>query len=339
MNKLLATLGLLLFFVFTAVAQATVLLIKGYGKDLYLEHKVAPKEGIFAIGRIYNVHPKFIASYNKIDMGKGLTIGQVLRIPLTDTNFSQANTDGRPVYYRVGDKETLVKISSVNNKVSLQKLRDWNKLRSDNLAAGTNLVVGFLVPGVNSTTAVTTPAKEELKKPEENKQQARKDSVADKTKPLARKDETKKDEGKKDEGKKEEVKKEEVKKDVPKKTEPVAARKDVTREMSGQGYFKASFDQQVKAIPLSKTETVTSGIFNMANPSPEAKYYLLADGIPPGTVVRVINPDNNKAVYAKVLGEMNGIRQNAGLNIRISDIAASALGIAETDKFILRINY
>ena len=59
----------------------------------------------------------------------------------------------------------------------------------------------------------------------------------------------------------------------------------------------------------------------------------------PGTIVRVINPSNNKTVYAKVLGEMSGIRQNEGLNIRISNAAAAALEVTEQDKFIVKVNY
>ena len=43
--------------------------------------------------------------------------------------------------------------------------------------------------------------------------------------------------------------------------------------------------------------------------------------------------------YAKVLGEMSGIRQNQGYDVRISNAAASALNVSETDKFIVRVNY
>ena len=63
------------------------------------------------------------------------------------------------------------------------------------------------------------------------------------------------------------------------------------------------------------------------------------DNIEPGTIIRVINPDNNKAIFAKVLGEMSGIRQNQGLEVRISNAAASALNVTETDKFIVKVNY
>jgi hypothetical protein len=53
----------------------------------------------------------------------------------------------------------------------------------------------------------------------------------------------------------------------------------------------------------------------------------------------VINPTNSKAIYAKVLGEMSGIRQNQGYDVRISNAAASALDVSDTDKFIVRVNY
>jgi hypothetical protein len=105
------------------------------------------------------------------------------------------------------------------------------------------------------------------------------------------------------------------------------------------GYFKSSFEQQVKINPAIKNETVTSGIFKTISGWQDTKYYLLMDGVQPGTIIRIINPDNNKMVYAKVLGEMSGIRQNEGLNIRISNAAASALQIQEPDKFIVKVNY
>jgi hypothetical protein len=83
----------------------------------------------------------------------------------------------------------------------------------------------------------------------------------------------------------------------------------------------------------------TAGIFKTASGWQDAKYYALMDRVEPGTIVRITNPTNNKAVYAKVLGEMSGIRQNAGYNIRMSNAAASALQISDTEKFIVRVNY
>jgi hypothetical protein len=61
--------------------------------------------------------------------------------------------------------------------------------------------------------------------------------------------------------------------------------------------------------------------------------------VEPGTIIRIVNPNNNKAVYAKVLDKMTGIRQNQGYNIRISNAAATALDIADSEKFFVRVHY
>ena len=306
-------------------AQKSQLIIKGSDKDLHLDHIVSPKEGIFSIGRLYNVHPKAIAAYNKLDMSKGLSLGQVIHIPLTDTNFSQKNMNGKPIYYTTGDKETLEKVSNVNHRVPLQNLRDWNKLTDDKITAGKKLIIGFLVTNENATGTVPPEKKEVVGRDTATKSPIAKTNI-EQEKTVIKEEEKK-------------VIKEEEKKEEPKKTAPVATRPQVTTERNGQGYFKSSFDQQIRTNPLSKTETVTAGIFKMTNSPQEAKYYMLIDGIPSGTIVRVINPDNNKAIYAKVLGEMSGIRQNQGLTIRISNAAASTLDITDNDKFIVKINY
>ena len=44
-------------------------------------HTVAAKETLFSIGRLYNVHPRALAEYNHIPFDKGLSLGQVLKIP------------------------------------------------------------------------------------------------------------------------------------------------------------------------------------------------------------------------------------------------------------------
>ena len=71
----------------------------------------------------------------------------------------------------------------------------------------------------------------------------------------------------------------------------------------------------------------------------DAKYYALMDGVEPGTIVRVVNPTNSKAVYAKVLGAMSGISQNKGLDVRISNAAANVLDVTDTEKFVVKVDY
>ena len=344
MKKLLILFILFISIVFCISAQPVELIIKSSGKSLYLDHTVAPSQGLFAIGRLYNVNPKFIANYNKLDLNAGLAIGQVIHIPLSDTNFTQKSKKGTPVYYTVGPNEGLLKVSNANNKVTMQKLRDWNRLSNDNITAGTKIIVGFLVSGEMNSVATNNPVKAQPVKQQEKpagKNEPEKEKPvkmeADDKKSVAKADPEKDKLVEKNQPSKETV--QEIKEE-PKKAEPVFAKEEVVVPASSdQGYFKGSFDQQVKGSPASKNTTVTSGIFKATSGWEDAKYYLLIDDVATGTIVKIINPENNKSVYAKVLGEMNGIRQNQGLNIRISNAASSALGVSDTEKFIVKLNY
>jgi LysM repeat protein len=307
------------------------LMVKSSDKGLYLEHKVVAKESFYSIGRKYNLHPKALASFNTLDMTKGLFIDQKMRIPLTDTNFTQQGNSGTPVYYKTDDKEGLSVISNKFNKVSLTNLHTWNNLSGNEAKEDTKLIIGFLKSKEMPSITITNKPKPEepVAKTEE------KPVIKTEEKPVVV---TPKVEEKPIE---KVVEKPVVKTEVqPEKVveKPIVKLEEKTIT-SDNGYFKTHFDQQVKASPLSKNETVTSGIFKTASGWQDAKYYLLIDKVSPGTIVKVINPTNNKAVYAKVLGEMSGIRQNEGLNIRISNAAASVLEIAELDKFIVKVNY
>jgi LysM repeat protein len=317
--------------VFNAWSQKNDLIIHASDRGLYIEHKVAPKESFYAIGRLYNVSPKFLASYNKIDISKGLQIDQKLKIPMTDTNFTQKGGTGTPVYFKPDDKQELATIAKKYN-VSVANLQWWNSIKEVSADKNKKLIIGFLLskemPSItirqralgeqevivsevkpDIIPAVVTTTSESVD-PEKDKKQTKKEAEA-------------------------EIKAE---KKVEKVENPV-----VTENMKiaspGQSYFRSDFDQQMKSLPASKNETVTSGIFKTTSGWTDLKYYMLMDDVAPGTIIKVINPTNNKAIYAKVLGAMAGIRQNEGYSIRISNAAAAALEISEADKFIVKINY
>ena len=310
------------------VSAQKELLVKSGDKGLYLEHKVAAKESFYAIGRLYNVSPKYLATYNKLDINKGLQIDQKMRIPLTDTNFTQQGNVGTPLYYKVGEKEGLLTVSNKNNKVTLANLRLWNNISGSEIKENDKLVIGFLHSnGMPAITLKNKPVQDDAVAVEEKKA----------TEPVKEK-EVKKEEEK--EAKAEEKAAEKMSEQQEKsKPAPVVVKEVIAPVSSGQGYFKPHFEQQVKGTPVTKNETVTSGIFKTTSGWQDAKYYVLIDKVSPGTIVKIINPGNNNVIYAKVLGEMSGIRQNEGLNIRISNAASSALGITEDDKFIVKVNY
>jgi LysM repeat protein len=315
-SLLLAT----ILFCCSIVFAQNELVVHSSDKGLYLVHTVAPKENYYSIGRLYNVSPKEIEAVNALDMTKGLNIGQVIKIPLTSTNFTQSSDKGRGLYYVVGDKEGLYRVSLKNNKVLMANLRKWNHLSTDKINPGQKLIVGYLISPeagniVQSTAVVAEPVKKE---PEVTKKDVAVQQPVEEKKPAEEVKVTKAE-----------------KKEEPAKTQPTQA---AFNDGNG-GYFRSLFDKQVKAQPLSADETATAGIFKTASGWQDAKYYALMDKVEPGTIVRIVNPSNNKAVYAKVLGEMSGIRQNQGYNLRLSNAAASALDINDTEKFIVRVNY
>ncbi len=136
------------FYSISLVAKSQHLTVEGTAPNLYITHIVAPKENFYSVSRLYNQAPKSIASFNKIVMEKGLTIGQHVKIPLTAQNFdsggsSNAKGANMPLTHIVAKSETLFRIGN-SLHVTAESIRKWNHLTSDNIAAGTPLIIGYL---------------------------------------------------------------------------------------------------------------------------------------------------------------------------------------------------
>ncbi len=123
---------MLVFFTFITSnflwAQQNNLEIKGTGSSMYVEHVVTPKENFYSVGRMFNINPKELASFNHLHFASGLNIGQVLKIPLSKNNFTQQeiaqpNEALIPVYHTVTSGETLYRLGVNYNKVSLASLK------------------------------------------------------------------------------------------------------------------------------------------------------------------------------------------------------------------------
>lgn len=314
---------LLLTFVilFCSGVYAQQFIVQHNQKGAYLVHTVAPKENFYSLGRTYNIPPKEIAAFNGTEMEKGLSIGQTVNIPLTAQNFSQDAASPYPVYYVVGEKEGLYRVSVNNNKVLMANLRKWNALNSDAISTGQKLVVGYLVSTDGSTATLAR----------QNVPEKRDNPVAAEEKVVQKKEEEKP-------AQKIETAERKPEPAPEKRTEQPRVIAAAVNDGNG-GYFKPSFEAQVKTQPLQKDEMASAGIFKTASGWQDAKYYALIDNIEPGTIIRIVNPNNNKAIYAKVLDKMTGIRQNQGLDVRISNAAAMALEVTDTEKFFVRVNY
>lgn len=310
----------IIIFLFSTVSFAqNELLVQSSDKGMYLLHTVSPKENFYSIGRLYNIPPKEIAALNGIEMANGLSIGQTIQVPLVPANFTQQSNKGRPVYYLVGEKEGLYRVSTKNNKVLMADLRKWNNLATDNISAGQKLIIGFLVSPEAANIVATNPATVTENRPPAN-MDAPVNTPARPDPSQARNEQTSSNPSSNTNN-----------------SRPSAPQQTAMNDGNG-GYFKSHYEQQSRG-GNTKDQTLTSGIFKTSSGWQDLRFYALIDNVEPGTIVRITNPTNGKTVYAKVLDKMAGIRQNQGLDVRISNAAASVLGVEDTEKFIVRVSW
>jgi LysM repeat protein len=337
---------LLLFIPFCATAQKNELLVQGASPDLYMNYKVAPKENYYSIGRMYNISPKEIAPYNNLQLESGLSLGQLIKIPLTNSNFFQSgNADADetfvPVYYAVKDKEGLYRVAQNHNGLPVETLKQWNNVKGETVKKGTVLIVGYLKVkkelsalaknGIGTSIATTEtaavktetkPAQTETKKAEEPvavvKQKKEESEI---TKPVA--EETK-------------LTKREKKAEKKATKQAKEMESDESKNNPG-GVFKTVYQSQVKNGD-TVDETGTAAVFKSTSGFTDKKYYCLHNKAATGSVIKITNPANGKFVYAKVLDLIPDIKQNNGMLIIISNAAAEELGAAENN-FNCSLNY
>jgi LysM repeat protein len=316
-------------------AQQNNLEIKGTGNNLFVEHIVSPKESFYSIGRMYNVNPKELASFNHLKLQSGLSIGDNLKIPLDKNNFLQTGKAANgevliPVYHTVQSGETLYRLGVNYNKVALASLKKWNHLQSDAMSVGTPMIVGYLKVDkaqsslANAKTNVTnevaaTPQKEEksvAKTPEVIAQSAPEQKVPE---PVQ----------------KEKTETTPVQTEQPKTTLTTVNTKS-NINFSG-GYFKNLYDQQTANKP-AVSKSGSAGVFKSTSGWQDGKYYCFNNDAEPGTVLKVTDNATGKSVYAKVLDAIPDIKQNSGLSIVISNAASEELGVGE-NKFDCSLSY
>lgn len=375
-----------LFSSVSLIVKSQKLTIEGTAPGLYITHIVAPKENFYSVSRFYNQPPKMIASFNKIEMEKGLTIGQHVKIPLTAQNFDgggSSNAGGKriPLTHIVAKSETLFRIGN-NVQVAPEIIRKLNNLSSDNIAAGTPLIVGYLktnnsqasaaknntTPEIgnsgpvkkNANEAVTKQSTAEAKKEAPS---AAADTLAkEKTKNTA---ETEKpDENvhianepeKNVAGENTAAEKDTALAVIPENaTAPASAEpakqpetslnksdeaKKVNESTANNNAAAANFEGMYASRASGKSENTKSGeaaTFKSTSGWQDKKYYVLVNDVAPGTIVKISSGDN-KSVYAKVLGSMPEMKENNGLLLRISNAAASSLGIIDPT-FHVQISY
>lgn len=338
---------LLLFFIpIFSLAQDKSLLVEGVSPNLYINHTVAAKENYYSIGRIYNVSPKEIAPFNRLDLEAGLSLGQHIKVPV-GSSFFQSGTAAPdetfvPVYYAVKESEGLFRVAKDRNDLPLETLKQWNNITGDAVSKGAVLLVGYLKVkkdlsylannGVGSRIGSNTVAatKAEVKTVEVEKQPAVKKVAEPVT--VATPKKVEEVEVKAVVTEKPMAAKKEVAKPIVKETEKVVETKAASKQTKNlaAGVFKSSYDNQFNTGD-DKGEEAVGGIFKSTSGWVDRRYYCLHNQAASGSIIKVTNPANGKVIYAKVLDIIPDIRQNEGMHIIISNAAADELGVTENN--------
>jgi LysM repeat protein len=311
---------------------------------MHVVHSANGTESLQSISNGFGLSLTKLSAYNKININSGAVLpkGTKIKIPLTKNSLLQHRSDNSaPVYHVVKKGENLYRLSQAYNKVPLASMREWNHLQKDAVKNGQQVIVGYLVnakvPAViekktdtkKEAVAVNTEVSAVVadKKTVEKKETAipltaTKELPATNTTAAQAKELPKPAENKP------------VVTEVIKKDEPVSH--EYSPKEGDEGYFAAGYADHLK----DQTQQFHSGdaaVFKTISGWTDRKFYVLMNDVTPKTVVRITAP-GNKSICAMVLGPLQETRGASGLLLRLSNSAASALGLTDT-KFTVTVTY
>ncbi len=292
------------------------LVIMGKVPNLYVSHSITGGETLQSISNAYGQSVARIASFNARKANATLGIGEKLKIPLTEYNILRikGSDNNAPLYHIIKKGDNLYKISKAY-KIPIARLREWNGLRTDIVKNGQNLVVGYMVNAKIVPSKKTEPDDKPVKdvnateytpaKPEPSSGlPVKKETVpAVSVTPVLINEKT---------------------------AERTTGNPPVTSYIprdNDEGFFALLYSQEGKgkAMQFRSGDVAT---FKTISGWTDHKYYVLVNDIAPETLVRVTGP-GNKSICAKVLGPLQETKGGEGLLLRMSNSAASVLGITD----------
>lgn len=324
MKKILL-LGTILLNCFILTAQH--IKIQKEKSQLYFTHKVEAKETLYSLGRMYHLTPKEIAQANKLSADAGLRTGQQLKIPLKKTNFIQTTPKSKkelePVYYTIKKGDNLYKLSRSYNNVKEAELKKWNHLSKNLVKPGQNIIVGYVKVSATSNDNQEDVVAKPKSKPDTSKNTRAKPpvvNVATKSDKVNENAEAPKTDS-------------EVKFAVSQEQETVGT--PTSQTSAEDSYFAANYS--INAANASEQKiTGTAATFKSTSGWSDHKYYVLMNDLAPETIVKVTA--NGKSIYAKVLESLPDLKDNKNLVCRLSNAAASVLGVIDS-KFDVEISF
>ena len=298
----------------------------------YIVHTLKQGESLSMLAEQYHTSVGDIMRINGMHAESKLVYGAKIKIPSTKAQAdavkkgsnavvktSPVTKPANEITHVVTKGETLYSISKKYN-INVEQIKTWNHLTDDNVKLGTLLIISdngsdkFATTQTQNqrveTNTVTQPTEQTLvvntpdKQPDENINSKASTQQDTKTQPLPQ-------------------------------TQADINSQQQASDYSGEGYFASQFKER-KSKNMQHVSGI-SKIFKTASGWTDGKYYILANDIEPGTIVK-ITADNGSAVYAKVLWNMGDLKENTGINFRVSNATAAALHVNESS-FNVRVSF
>lgn len=314
----------------------------------YTLHTLAQGETLSMLAEKYKTTVGDIMRLNGMHADTRLSLGQKLKIPASGQTVErngesksksqpQIPKDAQPsapppvhtnvsgaLTHTVLPKETMYGISKKYG-VTIDQIKQWNSMADNNLEIGQ-------VIAVNAKAVAEAAAKRKEQADTEVKAIA---AVPDQTPPAVNKEIIKADEPIKENA----VQQTEEKKAVANTVPENKTKERTVTNAAGDGsdnFFTKNFGES-SSDKSTASANGTAMIFKTASGWSDKKYYVLMNQAPSGSIVK-ISAANGNVVYAKVLWKLDDMKENKGLQFRISEAAAAALNV-QGDKFPLSIQY
>ncbi|CAN5630281.1 hypothetical protein BH10BAC2_BH10BAC2_13930 [soil metagenome] len=313
----------------------------------YTLHTLAQGETLSMLAQKYKTTVGDIMRLNGMHADTRLSLGQKLKIPASGQTVERpGETKAKPpavkdappltpspatnvnasssLTHTVLPKETMYGISKKYG-VTIDQIKQWNNMADNNLEIGQ--VIAVSAKGVAEAAA-------------KRKEQAETEvkaitAVPDQTPPVVTKEIIKVDEPVKDNALQQAAEKKAV---LNTAAETKTKERAVTNAANdgSDNFFTKNFGE-LSSNKSTANANGTAMIFKTASGWSDKKYYVLMNQAPSGSIVK-ISAANGNIVYAKVLWTLDDMKENKGLQFRISEAGAAALNV-QGDKFSLSIQY
>jgi LysM repeat protein len=266
-------------------------------------HTVAAKETMYSISRLYGASIDDIKQWNNLK-DNSLSIGQTLIIRKSNTGSSGIQTNvpdanvSKAGIHTVAAKETMFSISRQYG-ISVQQLKDWNKLEGNDISIGQQLIVsapkGVIPPNIDSPKETT--------------------SVVQSTPPA------------------------QPVGDTPAQSSPSTTAEPKKEPTPTSATKSDEQPIRVTETVKNTDEVLQSGLAELIEgTSGNRKYLALHRTAPIGTIMKVRNEMNSREVFVRVMGKLPDTAVNNKLVIKISKSAYDRLGAIDS-RFRVEVTY